>query len=265
MDGVYLSQGKVSVSERITLERIDDYKSKASVVIDVDESNEKNIIIPSSDPARQILNDFLTIYSIVTGLQTKIVEEQGGSQISGVKGFGASVSPVVTIRYLPKMPEEDALKMLEQARENFQISLDAEKSLRLALRYYHHAMQTEQIEDKIILYFIGLEALYMKERLELRYWLSQRVALMLGRSENEREEIFSNLKALYGKRSKVVHGSATSLSSEEIDTLKEYLRKSVMFFLRLKRSGIGKNNIIKLLDKSWQSGKCLDELFQQRD
>jgi len=261
VDGIHLSQDKVSVSERIELERIDEYQSKAYVIIDVDQK-ETEIVIASYKPAWQLLEDFLSVYLVATGMSARIVRNLGGSQIPGTGGRGASVSPILTFPVRPIISESDSVKMIEQAKKDFKIFSDAEESLKLALRYFYQADETERLQDKIILYFICLDALYSEERTELSYRLSQRVALMLGQSQKERRQIFENMRALYKKRGAVVHGSSISLSREEIGTLRDYAHSSVASFLQLKKLGKNKKNILDLLNVAWESGRPIDELLK---
>ena len=261
VDGIHLSKNKVSVSERVDLERIDDYKSRAHIIIDISQP-EGSIVIPSSKPAKEILNDFLSVYLVVTGMSGRIVQELGGSQVPGTGGRGASVSPVRTITVRPTIPESDSMRMIEQAKRDFEILADAENSLKLAVRHSYQAAQTERAEDKVILYFICLDALYIEAPGELGYRLSQRVALMLGESEDERKGIFEKVKGLYRKRGSIVHGVSTSLSPEDVDSLRDYVHRSISMFFELKVLGKSKSDILNLLDSAWQSGKLIDELLQ---
>jgi len=259
VDGIHLSQDKVSVSERIELERIDEYQSRAYVIIDVDQK-ETEIVIASYKPAWQLLEDFLSVYLVATGMSARIVRELGGSQIPGTGGRGASVSPILTFPVRPTISESDSVKMIEQAKKDFKIFSDAEESLKLAIRYFHRAAETERLEDKIILCFICLDALYIETQTELGYRLCQRVALMLGLSQNERHEVFQKMGELYRKRGSIVHGGLTSLSDKEIHALMVYVQRSIHAFLELKALGKNKKDVLALLNLAWESGRSIDEL-----
>ncbi|MCK4459533.1 MAG: hypothetical protein KAU52_07410 [Methanosarcinales archaeon] len=79
--------------------------------------------------------------------------------------------------------------------------------LDFALRYYNFAKERETNEDKLIDYMIVFEALYLTDKAELAYRISNRVATLLGEDEQNRQEIFSNIKDSYNLRSVLVHGS----------------------------------------------------------
>lgn len=153
IDGIHLSQAKVSVSERIELERTAAYQSKAYVIMDVDQKEGEHVI-PSYMPAWQLLDDFLSVYLVVTGMSARIVRELGGSTIPDTGENGACVGPVMTVPVRPTVSESHSVQMIEQAKKHFKAFSDAEESLKLSLRYFHQAAETERLHDKIILYFI---------------------------------------------------------------------------------------------------------------
>ncbi|GMU66805.1 MAG: hypothetical protein AMXMBFR36_30790 [Acidobacteriota bacterium] len=59
---------------------------------------------------------------------------------------------------------------------------------------------------KVANYVTALEALFATDTQELSHKLSERVALFLGESLDERKEIFTAVKAAYRLRSRVLHG-----------------------------------------------------------
>ena len=111
------------------------------------------------------------------------------------------------------------------------------KFLDIPLRYFNYAYTRERLEDKLIDYMIAFEGLFIKEKAELSYRLSLRVAAFLGENRDEKGKIFTLMRRTYDLRSDIVHGSSYSknieineekLSFEElVSWVEELLRKSI--------------------------------------
>lgn len=105
----------------------------------------------------------------------------------------------------------------------------------LALRRFDMAYSRELDEDRLIDYWIALEALFLKreERQELSYRAALRMARFLGSSPDERVQIFHKVKRSYSVRSSVVHGDPppadlTEITSFTGDQLRSALRQAVL-------------------------------------
>lgn len=117
----------------------------------------------------------------------------------------------------------------------------AVKNYDLAFRRWSQAIDRLNEVDRLIDYWIGLEALFMPDsNAELSFRVSLRVAAFLGHSPDQWEKIYKDIRHSYNWRSAVVHGSSSSkekeLSKEE--TLpavtmktKEYLRSALLRLL----------------------------------
>jgi hypothetical protein len=79
--------------------------------------------------------------------------------------------------------------------------------LDIPLRYFNYAHKREKTEDKLIDYMIAFESLFIKEKAELSYRLSLRVAAFLGGDHTEKGRIFKLMRKAYGIRSDIVHGT----------------------------------------------------------
>ncbi|MGB7534024.1 MAG: hypothetical protein WA977_13785 [Halobacteriota archaeon] len=111
------------------------------------------------------------------------------------------------------------------------------KFLDIPLRYFNYAHTRERPEDKLIDYMIAFEGLFVKEKAELRYRLSLRVAAFLGENRDEKGEIFTLMRRAYDLRSDIVHGSSYSKNieingeklsfGELVSWVEELLRKSI--------------------------------------
>jgi len=88
------------------------------------------------------------------------------------------------------------------------------------------------LEDRLIDYMIGLEALYLPDgNLELSFRLSLRIAFLLRTDPSERKETYYFVKKMYGTRSDIVHGKKRKLTKDEVGKLEELLRNSLKLWL----------------------------------
>ena len=102
------------------------------------------------------------------------------------------------------------------------------KSVSIAIRRFNNAYDREKNEDEIIDYLIAFEALLFKsETQELSEKLSRRVARLLETNFNNRKRLSKTIKDFYNKRSRIVHGIETEITSEYVDDIQEVLRKSI--------------------------------------
>jgi len=105
--------------------------------------------------------------------------------------------------------------------------------LPVALDRFKLAYERRRPEDKLIDYWVGLEALFSpSDRAELSYRIPLRAAYFIGSSPEEREQVFTALRDHYGTRSDVVHGRKpkrdVKVAAEAVeDYLRQALRKIV--------------------------------------
>lgn len=107
---------------------------------------------------------------------------------------------------------------------------------KVASRRLSLGIERKSLEDKLIDYMIGLEALYLPDgSAELSFRLSVRVAFLLS-SKIERKNTYEFLKKIYDVRSSIVHGNKYELNIEDIRKLEELLRKSVILWIKDKNN-----------------------------
>lgn len=84
--------------------------------------------------------------------------------------------------------------------------------LSLPLRRLVDGLSRTRLDDKIVDYAIGLEALLLtaSEQNELSYRLALRGATVLGEEGEDKHEAFQNIKDFYKARSTIVHGGSVS-------------------------------------------------------
>ncbi|CEG30042.1 HEPN domain-containing protein [Peribacillus simplex] len=69
---------------------------------------------------------------------------------------------------------------------------------------------------KIVLYCTALECLFSTSKSEITHKISERVAVLLGTSTEERKELSKFIKKAYGYRSTIIHGSNLSGSEDRL-------------------------------------------------
>ena len=135
------------------------------------------------------------------------------------------------IRELPGPPKSLAAEAEQRLRPTYHryLAFKDDKSFSLALRRFSQAQERRQPEDRLLDYWIGLEALFSPGTAELRYRISLRVANFVGRSESHgnRREIFEQLKRSYDARSKVAHGGEAPDLEATADVTGRHLRSAL--------------------------------------
>lgn len=108
---------------------------------------------------------------------------------------------------------------------------DRQPTLDLALRRFGNAYERIRHEDRLIDFWIALEALFLPDdRQELSYRASLRVAYLLEDDSERRRQVFDSLRKSYKLRSDVVHGAAVE-DAEEMAGIsvatEEFVRRSI--------------------------------------
>lgn len=107
--------------------------------------------------------------------------------------------------------------------------------LSLALRRYCAALERQDLQDRVVDYWIGLESLYLDPPpMELRFRASFRIGAYLGATPEEKLSIKNRAKASYDLRCSVVHGEVVEMSPDETALVKEtgeWLRRTIWHLL----------------------------------
>jgi hypothetical protein len=103
------------------------------------------------------------------------------------------------------------------------------KKLGLPLRRFRFSYDRTAVTDRLIDHWIALEALFAENEQEIAYKVSQRIAQFIGKSPQERWDIFSAANKSYNIRSRIVHGDEfkhEDLLKHSVST-EDYLRRSL--------------------------------------
>lgn len=132
-------------------------------------------------------------------------------------------------------------------------------------------------------YIIGLEALLMENEAELKYRFANRLAILLGNSDQDRSEFQEYADDIYGLRNKIVHGKHTrdevcrrlwdtkgkGLNHRKIGdgvfSIREVVRRSIVYVLSLYLNGFrDQKSMIRMLDAALFGGHERERLVMMR-
>lgn len=165
-----------------------------------------------------------------------------------------------TIPYRDFQISKNEIKLLHKNIKKFSGSQYA--YLRLAMKYYRKGKWSQIPEDKLINYFIALEALYSNSKSEISFRFAMRLALLLGRSSKSRKNIAQKAKKLYDIRSRIIHGDKFILSAKSLKEADEWLRKSILSFMTLSNN-YGRDKILTKLDEAMVDNDLRSKLYHR--
>lgn len=118
--------------------------------------------------------------------------------------------------------------------------------LRLAFEVFELSYEANHMGLSFLSLMIGIEALLSRGFGEKKYRVSRNVAVLLGKTGEDSESIFCEVKQLYDKRSKLVHtGKLDTIDKEDISRSRYYLRESIK---EIDKIGKKKDEIADLLN-----------------
>lgn len=93
---------------------------------------------------------------------------------------------------------------------------------------------------------VSIETLLNPGEHELTYRISRNAAVLLGKEKEDSKMIFSEIKDLYNKRSKIVHaGNSNIINNEDLLKLRHYVRESIK---EINKIGKNKNYLLDMLN-----------------
>lgn len=136
---------------------------------------------------------------------------------------------------------QDLSKFLSETKIPFERAF-----LQLAFENFELSYEIPNIALSFLTLMIGLEALLNPGERELKYRVSRNAAVLLGNGTERSRRIFSEIKKLYDKRSRVVHtGQSKIIKKEHVLKLRHYVRESIKKMYKMRKS---KDDILGLLD-----------------
>lgn len=121
--------------------------------------------------------------------------------------------------------------------------------LQLALDCFNQSYEMHIPKLLFLSLMISMEAMLNLGTSEISFQVSRNTAVLLGKDEKDAKRIYRDMKKLYDKRSKIVHGSTskrkTKSDKQDIVSLRQYVRQSIQ---EIHSVGKDKPEIINILN-----------------
>lgn len=214
--------------------------------------------------AKKIIDDFLSLYYLQSLDLLSIGNRQDSVRNITQNDKGTKV---ISVHLQPKDPfkiddfnklKDDFLKIISSSDNNY---------LKIALNYFRRGHLEEYKENRIIDFFIALEALYSSsgEMSEMRYRISNRLAVLIGKDADDRKKIQKESRDLYDLRSKIVHGSAINLDVRAQGALHYWVRDSIIRFMGMSQTIGNQEKILEKIDHSMIENSDRDSLREESE
>lgn len=141
----------------------------------------------------------------------------------------------------------------------FEKNPNALRYLSIAIRRFNSTYEDKFIEDKITNLTMTLEFLLTSGPGEIQNKLSLRGALLLGKTETDREYLWKLIRLCYDVRSDMIHGRKRTQNkifelvlndSQLLEELERIVRQTLLYIITLQGQGKSQKEIIDMIDLS---------------
>lgn len=118
----------------------------------------------------------------------------------------------------------------------------------LSLQFFYDAVMANhrwRLELAVVNFMIAAETLVIREHSCHRQLVSKRIGVLASEKPDEIDEVYREMKRLYGVRSAIVHGGDKKASPHDVQALFRYLRKAIQKRLLLRKTP--KEELVKKL------------------
>ena len=250
---VHLKEDLVTQDIRIIKYEFDPSLHSAIVTVDAEAYDD------AISKAVEKLENFLNLYFLYS------FDARGISHSRQIASKSLSTGQQTTLvtagAFLPKDFEKETLDEINSGYLE-DIAEKHNEYLRIAMDYFRRGGMEHYIDNRVIDYFVSLEALYSKdeERTEMRYRFSNRIATLLGENTSDRLDIQKKARSLYNKRSALVHGSLKKLEDAEQGILFRWIRESILRFMSLSKIYPDHKTVMDKIDHAMIDNSVRDEL-----
>jgi len=105
--------------------------------------------------------------------------------------------------------------------------------VQLAFDNFDQSYSSHNMNMAFLSLMIAVEVLFNDGEHELKYRITRGMAVLLGNNQLDSRQIFSHMKKLYDKRSRLVHTGKASITLEDLIALRQYLRFAITKLLYL--------------------------------
>lgn len=235
-------------------------KNLHELVVTLESEDQKKAI----SEAKKMIDDFLSLYYFQSLDLLSIGNSQdsvrnlttNGPENRCISAFMQPHDPF-KIDEFNKL-KDDFLKMISSSDNNY---------LKIALNYFRRGRLETYQENRIIDFFVSLEALYSLsgEKTEMRYRISNRLATLIGKDANDRKKIQKESRDLYDLRSSIVHGSKINLDERIQGSIYYWVRDSIIRFMGMSQTIGNQEKILEKIDYSMIENSDRDSLRKESD
>lgn len=255
--------GTYQVNNDLVLIRAKSATNKSTAVLRVPYNSNRAIAI---DEAEIHLQRFISSYILTNNIIPKIDSGYSSKVIPKGSKIPFEGTYFITLKATINHPPDQITTLLKRASDLFdQIeTIPKEKRydfVRHAFRFYYSGSINHQPEGLVDL-ITSLEALLSNSNDEISHKLASRSATLISRNEDERLQLFKDIKKFYGTRSNYVHGNISDIPYEEKTGVQKLASRALILSLHLARKGMGKDEIISLIDSSMLSDKSRKHLYE---
>ena len=197
--------------------------------------------------ADDYLTLFLHLYTLETG--QPYVKFSGGVSINlddlsnlGVKKID-SFHGFNQIEYLSPPRERDMILISNRKAVFEELECEYEALMSspfgLSLQFFYDAVMANhrrRLELAVVNFMIAAETLVIKEDRSHRQLVSKRIGVLASEKPDEIDEVYREMKRLYGVRSAIVHGGGKKASPYDVQALFRYLKKGIQKRLLLRET-----------------------------
>lgn len=146
---------------------------------------------------------------------------------------GMGLSPV---REFPVTPNQNNIQAINEFITNCKLPLSPDY-LQTALEHWEEANRSTQPHIEFFSLMVALETLFNVGAQDIRYRVSRSIAVLLGDSPEDSDNIFESVKYAYDVRSKLVHtGRAKGLENVWLWQLRHLIHRAILRLNDLKMS-----------------------------
>lgn len=132
--------------------------------------------------------------------------------------------------------------------------LNEYKHLSRGIKWFNKLYNEQDNESKIMWLIFLIEAL-CSEAGDTKYKLSNRVAMFIGKNDDERVRIQKNFAKIYREPRNIVHGKEVTIEREDILLLEDFARKLIKIFISLSLNVYDREKALSLVDRALLSEK----------
>lgn len=213
---------------KLNIVKLSGFNAQTFRVVVSGKTNTKDEAVAES---KKIVNDFLDYYCVRTQQTITILNHSKPHSITfngkSELDLGFSLEYFIPDERITSKISDELEKIKQNSNSNY---------IQNAMKYYRKARDADELEDKLVDYFIALEALYSRNETEITFRFSIRMSVLLEVDSNEIKQTFDDAKDYYHKRSGAVHGDLIKIDESKINKIDLWVRKSILYFIELSKN-----------------------------